>query len=159
MTGPVRLLSFLLLIFNASPAWAGCSGAGIDQEYREADVVVQARAIAGRRIDGGDEPSPAWLARWGEYTPVILHRLRVSEVFKGRPGPSIILFQEVASGRFEVDVGQIYLVFLNYIRPQPGRGSAAQGAMYVRYACGESRPWQQVAPRSIAQLRALLPSR
>ena len=155
----VRLLPFLLLVLHASPAWAVCSGASVDQEYREADVVVRARVVAGRRIHGGDEPSSAYRARWGEYTPVMFHRFRVSEVFKGRPGPLINLFQEVTSGRFEVDVGQDYLIFLNYIRPYPGRGSAVRGAMYVRYACGQSRPWQQATPRTLERLRALSRSR
>jgi hypothetical protein len=151
----LRLLALLLLVLHASPAWTACSGASVDQEYREADVVVRARVLAGRRIHGGDEPSRTWRARWGEYTPVMLHRLRVSQVFKGQPGPSINLFQEVTSGRLEVDVGQDYLIFLSYIRPYRSRGSAARGAMYVRYACGQSRPWQQVTPRTHARLRAL----
>lgn len=155
----VRLLPSLLLVLQASPAWAVCSGASVDREYREADVVVRARVVSGRRIDGGDAPSSAYRARWGEYTPVMIHRFRVSEVFKGRPGPLINLFQEVTSGRFEVDVGQDYLIFLTYIRPYRGRGSAVRGAMYVRYACGQSREWQQVTPRTLTRLRWLSHSR
>jgi len=89
----------------------------------------------------------------------MVHRFRVSEVFKGRPGPTINLFQEVTSGRFEVDANGDYLVFLNYIRPYRGRGSAVRGAMYVRYACGQSRVWQEVTRQTISRLRALSRSR
>ena len=150
----VRVLAAALLLPSAGAADALCSGAGVDREYREADVVVRARVVA-ETLVADDEPSAAHRARWGDYSPVLLNRLRVLEVFKGRPGPAIALFQEVTSGRFPVDMGSDYLIFLNYSRPFPGRGSAARGAMYVRYACGQSKPWNNVDARDLARVRAL----
>lgn len=131
-----------------------CSGASLEREYREADVVVRARLVSEIRV-WDDEPSAAFRAQWGEYFPVVLYRLRVSRVFKGRPGPRINLFQEVTSGRFDIDLDKDYLLFLNYIRPYHGRPVAARGAMYVRYACGQSKPWQEVRQADLARLRDL----
>jgi hypothetical protein len=150
----MRAAAFLLLLAAAAPAGAVCSGSTVDREYREADVVVRARLVAEMRVTD-DEPSPAWRARWGSYSPVMLHRLRVVQRFKGRPDPEIGLFQEVTSGRFEVDVGRDYLLFLTYHPPSPARPSAARGAMYVRFACGQSKPWDDVAPRDLGRVRAL----
>ena len=140
-------------LFAASPAMAVCSGASLDQEYREADVVVRVRVVAETRV-ADDEPSAAYRARYGEYSPVVLNRLRVLQLFKGAPGPTIAMFQEVASGRFDVDLGHEYLLFLHYHRPFP-RPSAARGAMYVKYACGHSRPWNRVERQEIGRLRLL----
>jgi hypothetical protein len=154
MRRPWYAVVLVLLLLAAAPANAVCSGSSVDQEYREADVVVRARVIAETRATD-DEPSASFRARWGDYSPVVLNRLRVLEVFKGRPGPEINFFQEVTSGRFDVDVGSEYLIFFNYHRPVPGRGSAARGAMYVRYACGQSKLWNSVEPRVFSRLRAL----
>ncbi|HEX8643395.1 MAG TPA: hypothetical protein VF702_05710 [Allosphingosinicella sp.] len=134
-----------LVLLAAAPAHALCSGSTVDREYRVADVVVRATVIAETRVHE-DEPSPAWRARWGEYSPVLVHRLRVVRRFKGRPGPEIRMFQEVTSGSFHMDVGGDYLLFLTYYRPSRDRPPAARGAMYIRYACGQSKPWRRVAP-------------
>jgi hypothetical protein len=150
----VRALAAGFLLLNAAAAGALCSGTGVDREYREADVVVRARVVAETRA-ADDEPSAAWRARWGDYSPVMLHRLRVLETFKGRPGPAINLFQEVTSARFDVDMGSEYLLFLNYDRPSATRGSAARGAMHIRYACGQSKLWSGVQPRDFARVRTL----
>lgn len=144
----------MLLALAGSPVHALCSGATVDQEYREADVVVRATVTSSMRLDD-DEPTPAVTARWGENPYVELHRLRVTKVFKGRPGPTINLFQEVTSARFPVDLAGDYLIFLNYHRPHAGRGSAARGAMYVRYACGQSKLWREVRPADLSRLRAI----
>lgn len=102
-----------------------------------------------------DEMSPAYLARWGNYTTVILYRLRVVETFKGLPGPTINFFEEVSSGAFYVDIGEEYLLFFNYHRPYPGRGSAARGTVRVRYACGQSKAWGKVKPVDLNRVRLL----
>jgi hypothetical protein len=150
----LRAAAAALLLLHPAAADALCSGAGVDREYREADVVVRALVVAETRV-ADDEPSPAWRARWGDYSPVMLHRLRVLEIFKGRPGPAVTLFQEGTSGRFDVDMGSEYLIFLNYDRPLRRRGSAARGAMYVRYACGQSKLWSSVDRRDLARIRTL----
>ena len=148
------ILCASLFLLVATPTYALCSGASLQQEFREADVVVRARLMAETNV-WDDEPSAAFRAKWGEYSPVRLSRLRTLEVFKGRPGPAINLFQEVTSGRFEVDPDRDYLLFLNYIRPFSARPLAARGAMYVRYACGQSKPMSEVRSRDLAALRRL----
>ena len=144
----------LLILVQPSPATALCSGASVTQEYREADVVVRARVVAETMV-WDDEPSAEFRARWGESGYVQLYRFRVSHVFKGRPGPTINLFQEVNSGRFPVDIDEDYLLFLSYIRPHASRPSAARGAMTVRYACGQSKRWSEVRPQDLARVQAL----
>lgn len=154
MAALARILAFASILLSAAPASATCSGASLEREYREADVVARVHVAAETRV-AEEDPSPAFIARWGEYTPIILHGLRVLEVFKGRPGPSIEMFQEIASGRIEVDLGQDYLLFLTYYPPRPDMGSAVRGTMYVRYTCGQSKLWSEVAPADLARLRTL----
>ena len=154
MRAPAGFLAATLLLLGNAPALAVCSGASVDQEYREADVVVRAKVTSSLRLDD-DEPTPAVTRRWGTNPYVTLHRLRVTEVFKGRPGPAINLFQEVTSGSFPVDLAGDYLIFLNYERPYPGRGTVAKGAMHVRYACGQSKLWSEVRPADLTRLRAI----
>jgi hypothetical protein len=148
------LIACASLLLGAAPAAAGCSGAGLEREYRAADVVARVRVMAETRVMDA-EPSAATIRQWGDYFPVALYRLRVVEVFKGRPGPQISFFQEISSGRFDVDLDRDYLIFFTYYRPSPSRPAAARGAMYVRYACGESKPWRQVDAATLTRLRAL----
>lgn len=150
-----RLISCIFLVLvAASPAQAVCSGETVQQEFREADVVVRVRMVS--EINAwNDEPSAAYRARWGGGGPVVLNGLRVLEIFKGRPGPRIRFFQERNSGAFYLDMDKDYLLFLNYIRPYPGRPTAARGAMRVKYACGQSKLWNEVQARDLATLRRL----
>src|SRR5687768_14821683 len=102
--GTYRSALVLWLVLMASaPAAALCSGAPISKEHQEADFVVRARVVAETRVTD-DEPSAAHRALWGEYSPTVLNRLRVLEVFKGRPGATIAFFQEIDSGRFDLDI-------------------------------------------------------
>lgn len=150
----LRCLFALVLLLPAMPAAAICSGAGLEREFREADLVVHARLVAATRV-WDDEPSAAVRARWGDSGHVLLYRLRVLDRFKGSPGSAIALFQEVDSGRFEIDVDKDYLLFLNYIPPSRQRPTAARGATYVRHACGQSRPWNELTPAILTQLHGL----
>lgn len=102
-----------------------------------------------------DEPSAAYQRRWGTGAPIVLYGLGVQEVFKGAPGPRIRLFEERNSGAFYLDADMDYLLFLTYRRPSPDRPEAARGSMYVRYACGQSKPWAEVHPADVAEVQAL----
>lgn len=143
-----------LAMIAADPAGAICSGASLEQEFREADVVVRARLVSELNV-WDDEPSAAFRAQWGNFSPVVLYRLAVAETFKGRPGPRIRFFEERNSGAFYLDPDRDYLLFLTYNRPEPGRPAAARGAMYVRHACGQSKEWSEVPAEARARLRAL----
>ena len=148
-----RTLLLFLAAFVAAPAHALCSGGTLEQEYREADVVVRARMTS--EINAHDDaPSASYRRQWGDGAPVVLYGLRVVEIFKGSPGPRIGLFQERNSGAFYIDIDKDYLLFLSYIRPYPGRPTAARGAMEVRYACGQSKPWPEISQPTLGALRA-----
>jgi hypothetical protein len=126
----------------------------VRQEFREADVVVRATLVSELNV-WDDEPSASFRAQWGDSANVVLYRLKVLETFKGKPGSRIRFFEERNSGAFYLDVDKEYLLFLNYIRPYKGRPRAADGAVKVRYACGQSKPWHDVQPATLKFLRAL----
>ena len=142
------------ICFLASPAYAVCTTATLDQDYRQADLVVRAVVTAETRV-ADDEPNAAFKVRWGDYSPVTLHRLRIVEVFKGKPGPSVNLFETVDSGRFGVDLGKEYLLFFSYHPPAQARPLVARGATFVRHTCGQSKLWKAVSSSEAIQLRAL----
>lgn len=148
------VVAICLTFVVQSPAQALCSGASVAQEFREADVVVRVRMVSELNT-WTDEPSAAYQARWETGGPVVLYGLRVQEIFKGVPGPRIRFFQERNSGAFYLDVDKDYLLFLNYHRPSPHRPDEARGGMYVRYACGQSKPWEEVRPADLEAVRAL----
>ncbi|HEY0112821.1 MAG TPA: hypothetical protein VGB59_06670 [Allosphingosinicella sp.] len=154
MQGKLILLYMAQVLLIAPPAHALCSGETLQDEFREADLVVRAKLVS--EINAADDaPSAAFRAQWGNGAPVVLYGLRVLDVFKGRPGPRINFFEERNSGAFYLDMDGDYLLFLHYIRPYPGRPRAARGAMYVRYACGQSKSWHDVKSRELATLRRL----
>lgn len=152
-----RLFSLLfagLLLGCAVPASAICSGGTLQHEFREAEVIVRARLIS--EVNAWDDaPSAAYRAQWGNGGPVVLYGLKVIEVFKGQPGQRIAFFEERNSGAFYLDANGDYLLFLNYIRPYPGRPAAARGAMDVRYTCGQSKLWSDLQTRDLNALRRL----
>ena len=124
------------------------------QEFREADVVIRATLVSELNV-WDDEPSASFRAQWGDGGIVVLYRLKVLEIFKGKPGSRIRFFEERNSGAFYLDADKEYLLFLNYIRPSNGRPAAAEGAVEVRYACGQSKPWREVQPATLKALRSL----
>lgn len=138
----------------ASPASALCSGATVQQEFYEADVVVRATLVSELNI-WDDEPSASFRAQWGDSGNVVLYRLKVLETFKGKPGSRVRFFEERNSGAFYLDADKEYLLFLNYIRPYSGRPAAAEGAVEVRYACGQSKPWREVQLATLKAIRSL----
>ncbi len=150
----VLVVTAALFMSAGTPAQALCGGDTVANEFREADVVVRARLVS--QIEAwDDEPSAAFRSRWGDGSRVILYGLRVREVFKGGPSRRIQFFEERNSGAFYLDVDRDYLLFLYYIHPYRGRPSAARGAMYVKYACGQSKLWDSVQGHDLATLRGL----
>ena len=150
----MRIFLSVLSCFISSPAVALCSTATLDDDYQQSDVVIRAIVTAETWV-ANDEPDEEFVAQWGEYSPVTLHRLRIIEVFKGRPEPSVQLFQEVTSGRFAADLGEEYLIFLSYQPESTDQPMAARGALYVRNACGQSGLWDSVQTSELSRLRTL----
>jgi hypothetical protein len=146
------IVAALLTAMISSPAMALCSGASVQREYREADLVIRARLVS--QVDTwNDEPDAAYMKRWGGSGLVTRYGLRPLEVFKGLPGKTVIFFEEHDSGAFYVDIDKDYLLFLNYYKPTRKTPEAARGAVYVGYACGQSKPWNDVKPTDLATLK------
>ena len=145
------LLSIALCAASASHA--ACSGATVEEEFRQADVVVRARLVS-EETAWNDAPSARYRARWGP-APAVRYELRVLDTFKGQAGPRIAFFQERNSGAFYLDPDRDYLLHLTRIAVYSGRPAAAVGAYHVRYACGQSKPWDEVRPEDLRSLRRL----
>src|SRR5690348_15937531 len=73
-----------------------------EQEYRESDFVFVGRVVAARSV-----PEGKLLNEGTRYT------VRVTEVFRGHPARTLSVFSENSSGRFPMDIGGSYLVFLS----------------------------------------------
>ena len=144
----------LLICFVTSPAYALCTKATIEQDYRQADIVVRAVTTA-ETTAADDEPSAEFKNIWGEYSPVRLNKLRVVEIFKGKPGQSVNLFQTLDSGRFDVQLGKDYLFFISYYPITNTTPSVAQGATFIRHTCGQSKLWKAVSSSELILLKAL----
>jgi hypothetical protein len=148
----------LFTVIISAPATALCSGAPLQQEYREADLVIRARLVS--QVDTwNDKPDAGYIKQWGTNGLVTRYGLRPLEVFKGRPRRTVFFFEEHDSGAFYVDLDKDYLLFLNYYKPSRDRPEAARGAVYVRYACGQSKPWSEIRPIDLAALKRIAASR
>lgn len=146
----VRVRSLLTLaialgaLASATPAAALCSGDTFDREYAGADLVVRARLVSERLIHH-DEPIPAALRRrFGADFPVMIYGLGVRGIYKGHAARTETLFQVWHSGRFPMDQGADYLLFLTRHPEGADMPDASQGAYYVRHACGQSKAWQEL---------------
>jgi hypothetical protein len=139
---------------SASSSLALCSGGTVEQEYRDATIVVRARVVS--QTDAFDvEPSKEFVDRWGDEGLTSLYTLKVLEVFKGAPPSTVNIFMPHNSGAFYVDLGKDYLLFLNRIPARSFQASAAAGAFGVSYACGQSKPWAEVQGSDLTRLRQI----
>ena len=140
--------------FVTSPVYALCTTAATDQDYRQADIVVRALVTA-ETTATDDEPNAEFKNSWGEYSPARLSKLRVLEIFKGKPGQSVKLFQTLGSGRFDAQQGKEYLFFISDYPITHTTPSVARGATFVRRACGQSKLWKAVSSTELTVLEAL----
>ncbi len=158
MRKPFEIVAAILTVTVSTPATALCSGASVQQEYREADLVIRAHLVS--QFDTwNDEPDARYMKRWGGNSVVTKYGLRPSEIFKGRPGKTVFFFEEHDSGAFYLDVDKDYLLFLNFYKPSRSRADAARGSVYVRYACGQSKPWHEVKTADLSMLRRIATAR
>src|SRR5689334_1758249 len=95
-----------LLTVLPEPAFAVClnGNPSIEQEYRDSSAVFTGHVVSAKDVP--DFAEPGFLAG-------TRYVVRVTKVFKGRPGRTITLFTEYSSGRFPMGVGADYLVFLS----------------------------------------------
>ena len=150
----------------ASPASALCSYNGVEnarttvaQEFADARWVVRARVISA--TDGTIEQGKS-----DEGMTYTRYRLEVVRAFKGLPPHHFGFFTERNSGGFYMDrdsvplprghdLGGEYLLFLNPIPAFTGRPTAAAGAAFVNYSCGQSGVWSSVSRPSRQLLNRL----
>lgn len=151
------LICLGLVAVSTAPAHALCNYHGVDnaetsvgQELRDAQWVVRARVVSADYHWSDEDES--WT----------LYRLKVVQRFKGSLPQRFTFFTERNSGGFYVDgegaapdLDGDYLLFLTpraWPRTDP---SAAKGALWVNYNCGQSKAWSRVTQKEVAQLRAL----
>lgn len=95
-------ISFLLV---STIATAVClkGHPSIAEEYSQCQSV-----FIGKVINKKDVPESGGFYDGDDNT------VQVQEVFKGKPKKTIVIFSENSSGRFPMDVGKTYIIFLHY---------------------------------------------
>ena len=151
---PSIYATVLLILSSGTPALAVCSGASVQREYREADLVLKARLV-GQTDTWTDTPDVAYSRRWGSGALVTRYDLVPLQMFKGATGNRIRLFEGHDSGAFYLDPNRDYLLFLSYYPRSRRLPTEARGAVYVRYACRQSKAWNEVRARDMAEVRRL----
>ena len=128
----------MLLAGAASPALAVCPGDGswsVERELRLAQVVFIGTPVS-ERSDHGSDVAGSWKA--GTF-----YRVRVDEVLRGARRKHVDLFSENGSGRFDMKIGDQYVVF----------ASSCQGRLYA-YSRGNSGPVAE-SSKVLGQVRKL----
>jgi hypothetical protein len=74
----------------------------IQEEYADSESV-----FIGRVLEKKDVSESGGYYEGDEYI------VQVKEVFKGKPGKKIIIFSENSSGRFPMEIGKTYIIFLH----------------------------------------------
>jgi len=75
----------------------------VTSEYRHSKIVVIASVV---------EEKPVAAMPDGYFLEGKMYELNVEKAFRGKPGPTLKLFDENTSGRFEMSVGTKYLLFV-----------------------------------------------
>jgi hypothetical protein len=128
-------VSCVLVAFGAATAACVDGSPKPDVEFRNAVLVVVGK-VTSKRESG--PPAKGWYEG-------STYAVRVTETLKGHAKPVIHLFSEHSSGRFEMEVGTVYLLFVTADRSE-------KRTVYYISNCGNSAP---IADRSalLAQLR------
>jgi len=94
-------VSFLLA---SSIATAVClkGNPSIREEYADSESV-----FIGKVLKKKDVPESGGYYEGDEYT------VQVKEIFKGKPNKKINIFSENSSGRFPMEIGKTYIIFLH----------------------------------------------
>ena len=129
------LLTTVLAIIPCGAALAVCLNGhpSVEQEYRQSSLVFVGRVTAASAV-----PETKSFYEGTRYT------IRVEEILRGRPRRTITVFSENTSGRFPMDIGVDYLVFLSVKAGEPAMVDS----------CGNSGPVSETAP-AIATVKHL----
>ena len=98
------LMIIVLGIVPSRPALAVCLNGhpSVEQEYQQSDLVFVGRVTAANEVP---ETKPFYEGT--RYT------IQVKKIFRGLPGHTLTVFSENSSGRFPMNIGADYLVFLS----------------------------------------------
>lgn len=85
----------------------------VEQEYQQSDLVFVGRVTAAKAVP---EAKP--------FDEGTRYKIQVKKTFRGRPGHTLTVFSENSSGRFPMNIGVDYLVFLSPSRVLKNSGLA-----------------------------------
>jgi len=100
ITTIIIAVSFLL-VSSISTAVCLKGNPSIREEYADSESV-----FVGKVVEKKDVPESGGYYEGDEYA------VQVKEVFKGKPNKKIAIFSENSSGRFPMEVGKTYIIFL-----------------------------------------------
>ena len=126
MRATTALLIIVLVNVPSRAALAVCLNGhpSVEQEYRQSGLVFVGRVTAATAV-----------AETKSFYEGTRYTIRVDEVFRGRRRRTITVFSENSSGRFPMEIGVAYLVFL----------SSRTGEPAMVDSCGNSGPVSQSA--------------
>ncbi|WP_267225543.1 hypothetical protein [Dyella silvae] len=123
----VKLLAWSLLAAVASPAAFGaCAGDySLPGEYKWSEAVITGLVTDAHLIEDKDDP---------EVFAGILYSVRLDHVYKGNLPSVAKIYSENNSGRFPMELGKRYVLFLH-----------KSGPNLSAYDCGNSGPVDEKA--------------
>jgi hypothetical protein len=134
---------FLLFVLATAPidaALADCSRrTDVTTEFRQSDVVFVGKVTSARQLS----PEPSDGSSLGTS-----YQLEVIEQFRGESRHTVLVFSENDSGRFEMSVGETFLLFARF---DP---KTLVGPAYGVYNCGFSGV-ARASPKTLAIVRKL----
>jgi hypothetical protein len=113
-------------------------------EFADSALVIKGTAISSQHVPPG-----------GEFFAATVYNIRVDQTFKGTVPKTLHYYTENDSGRFNLDVGTPFLLFLKPMPADYEDRKIAPGAFLVNYNCGQSRPWSEISAIDRDQLAAL----
>jgi hypothetical protein len=133
-------LLFVLATMPVDSALADCSRrTDVTTEFHQSDLVFVGKVTSARQLS----PEPSDGSSLGTS-----YQLEVIEQFRGEPTHTVLIFSENDSGRFEMPVGETFLLFARF---DP---KTLVGPAYWVYNCGFSGV-ARASPKTLAIVRKL----
>jgi hypothetical protein len=136
--------NLLLLLFLATipigPAFADCSRrTNVKTEFHQSDLVFVGKVTSAKQLSP-ELPDGSSLGT--------SYQLSVVEQFRGEPKHSVLIFSEMDSGRFEMPVGETFLLFARF------NPKTLVGPAYWVYNCGFSGV-ARASPKTLTMVHKL----
>jgi len=136
------LLLFVLATIPIGPALADCSRrTNVETEFYQSDLVFVGKVTSAKQLS----PEPPDGSSLGTS-----YQLSVVEQFRGESKHSVLIFSENDSGRFEMSVGETFLLFARF------NPKTLVGPAYWVYNCGFSGV-ARASPKTLTIVRNLSP--